>query len=201
MLFDVIRIIIFLIVFVISFLIIKKSKIYKKRLATIISMVLCFAVMSFASIFPVENLFITFDSPTSVFNYIEYGNIYEILHGENSSMIIYSDHVGTYSNYIVPKTEKGYKIPTYFDRKKVSHKFDKDGAFDVYNVRGTQDYYVFCMIHSRDKVPEIHIFDGEDKEQESNIVRIENSDFIYFTLHDFTNEYYVTVSGEKILIS
>lgn len=63
-----------------------------------------------------ENLFIDFKSPESVFNYTSSGEINDI-----------------------------------FYAKKISDKFDSNGNFDVYNVSGTQDYYIigyYCEIET-----------------------------------------------------
>ena len=83
----------------------------------------------------------------------------------------------------------------------MSHKFDKSGLFDVYNVKGTQDYYVFGTVNLKDDGNEIDIFDGSDEKVESNIIRVGHTNFIYFFLDDFSNEYYLLINGEKVSIS
>ena len=116
-------------------------------------------------------------------------------------MVIYSKGDSTGGHLIVPKSEKGYKIPSYFAIKKVSHKFDESGLFDVYNVKGTRDYYVFGTVRLKDGENEIDVFNGIDEKIGSNIIRVGQTNFIYFFLDDFSNEYYLLINGKKVLIS
>ena len=48
------------------------------------------------------------------------GKIDDIVYGKQSCMIIYSDYNKTISHLIIPKSETGYKIPSYFYSKKFS---------------------------------------------------------------------------------
>ena len=158
-------------------------------------------VLSASVMFPVENLFINFKTPESVFNYANSGKIYEIIYGKNSCMAIYSKNDGTVSHYIIKKKKKGFKIPGSFITEKVSHKFDKSALFDVYNVKGTKDYYVFGAVHLKDAQSKIEVFNEKNEKSESNIVRVKNTNFIYFYLADFSAEHYLLINGEKVAIS
>lgn len=201
MLFTVIRVVLGLVISVFVVFKIRNSKIVRKKLITILTIILCMILLFVSAVFPIENLFINFKSPESVFNYANSGNIYKIIYGQESCMVIYSKGNSTFGHYIMPKTEKGYKVPSYFDTKKVSHKFDKNGLFDVYNVKETQDYYIFGTVHLKEKENELDIFNGNGEKVESNIVRVKNTNFIYFFLYDFSNEYYLIINDEKIFIS
>ena len=70
----------------------------------------------------------------------------------------------------------------------------------MYNVKGTKDYYVFATVHLQEE-NEIEIFNEMGGKIESNIVRVENTSFIYFFLPDFSGEYCLSINGEKIFIS
>ncbi len=201
MLFNLLRIVLWLIISSFVVLKIRKTKIVRKKLVSLLIVVLCLGLISVSGMFPIENLFINFKSPESVFNYTNSGKVNDVLYGKESCMAIYSNWNSTGGHYIIPKTEKGYKIPSYFATKIVSHKFDKSGLFDVYNVKGTQDYYVFGTVNLKDDGNEIDIFDGSDEKVESNIIRVGHTNFIYFFLDDFSNEYYLLINGEKVSIS
>lgn len=153
--------------------------------------------------FPLENLIINFKSPESVFNYTRTGKIDDIVYGEESCMVIYSKGNNTGGHFIIPKTEKGYKIPSYFSIKKVSDKFDRDGDFDIYNVKKTNDYYVFGTMLSKDN--EIIILDSNNNEVRKIVIEMGSSDvktvLLYTFIEDFTNEYYILVNGDKIEVS
>lgn len=201
MLFKTIRIILWLLISACAVFIIKKSKIGRKTLVSVLAVFLCTIVVSVSAMFPVENLFVNYESPESVFHYTNSGEIDEIIYGKDSCLIIYSKDNHTYGHYVIPKTAKGYKIPNYFTVKKVSHKFDENGLFDVYNVKGTPDYYVFATVHLKERDNEINVFNELGEKVESNIVRVENTSFIYFFLNDFSNEYYLSINGENVFLS
>lgn len=201
MLFNIIRVVLLLILLICAVMVIKKIKYKHKKMVLILISVLCITLVTVSGMFPLENLFINFKSPESVFKYAEIGAIYEIIEGNDSSLVIYSDSSGSYSHYIVPKTTDGYKIPNYFYERNVLHKFDRDGAFDVYNAEGTQDYYVFCAVNFQDGVNDISVFNAEDVKIESSIVRIKDTNFVFFYLSDLSNGYYLMINGEKISLS
>ena len=105
------------------------------------------------------------------------------------------------SFFIIPKIKNGYKIPDYFTTKKVSDKFDESGIFKVYNVRGTQDYYVFGILHFEDGENQIRILNEKNEEVESDIIRVKSTNFVYFYLEEFPNGYHIIINNKKISLS
>ncbi len=198
--FYVIRVILWLILSFVAFTVIRKTIRCNHALATILSVTGCLAIISFLSIFPIENTFINFKSPESVFYYTSIGNIEEQILGQDSCMIVYSKGNSTFSHYIVPKKGKGYKIPCYFAEKKIWQKNGVDGVFEVYHIAGTDDYYVLGAVYTDDDRREIEVFKNSEK-VETRIARINNTHFIYFNLQDFSGDYYLLIDGEKISIS
>lgn len=200
MLFDIIRIVLWLILSAGAVFLIKKSRIGRKKFASFLAVVLFAAAISLSAMFPLENLFVNFESPERVFHYTNSGKMDEIICGQDSCLVVYTKENSTCGHYIIPRTAKGYKIPNFFAIKKVSHQLDENGLFDVYNVKGTKDYYVFATVHLQEE-NEIEIFNEMGGKIESNIVRVENTSFIYFFLPDFSGEYCLSINGEKILLS
>ena len=200
MLFGIFRIVFGAIVFISAIFLIKRNKsIVRKKLYMIITLILCVVFCSVLSLFPVENIFITFDSPENVFHYTCSGKIHNIVYGNNSCMVYYSTGNNSYSHSFIIKVKNGYKISNYFRSSKVAHKFDRNGSFDVYNVLGTGDYYVVGAIPFEGT--EISIFNNHDEKVNSDIQKVENSDFVYFYLEDFTNGYYLLIDNQRIPIS
>lgn len=206
MLYGIFRITFWGIVFaLIFFLLIRKSNIARKRLTAIITLFICAVLSSVSMLFPIENLFINFESPKDVFNYYQKGKVDNIINGNDSSMIIYSNGNNSGGHYIVPKVSKGYKLPSLFSVKKVSHRFERDGIFDIYNVLGTNDYYVVGMIISKESG--IDIVDVDHEPIEEIIINTGNTDtdiktiLIYSFAENLTSEYYLLINGEKRLIS
>lgn len=181
--------------------IIKKSKCKFKKVFSTLTVVFCIILVSISSMFPVENLFLSYQSPEKVFNYVKSGQIYKIIDGRESSLVIYYTGNSTYDFYIIPKTSDGYKIPNYFTQKKVSHKFDEQGAFDVYNVQGTQDYYVTCAVNLTDISEDILVFNSENEKIGSKVIKIKNTNFVFLWIPEFSNGCYLMINDEKIVLS
>lgn len=199
--FTIIRIILLVIVSVCSVWIIKKSKCKFKKVFSTLTVVFCIILVSISSMFPVENLFLSYQSPEKVFNYVKSGQIYKIIDGRESSLVIYYTGNSTYGFYIIPKTSDGYKIPNYFTQKKVYHKFDEQGVFDVYNVQGTQDYYVSCAVNLSDISEEILVFNSENEKIGSKVIKIKNTNFVFLWIPEFSNGCYLMINDEKIVLS
>ncbi len=117
-------------------------------------------------------------------------------------MVIYSKGSSSGGHFIVPKSTKGYKIPSLFSVKKISHKFNKDGNFDVYNVTGTNDYYVVGTIISKES--EIIVVDSKNEQVKNIIAEMGNAGIktilLFSFVENFTNEYYLLINGTKVSI-
>lgn len=202
MLFNLSRIVLWLIIS--SFIVfkIRAIKIVQKKLFSLLIIVLCLVLISVSGMYPIENLFINFESPESVFKYTNFGEVEDVLYGKDSCIIIYSNRNSTGGCYIIPKTEKGYKIPNYFATKKVSNKFDRNGNFDIYNVLGTQDYYIVGTILS--KTSEQDIFDSNNQPVKNIVIDMGNTKtktiIIYSYMENFNNDYYLLINGTKTTI-
>ena len=91
----------------------KKSRIGRKKLASFLAVVLFAAVISLSAMFPVENLFVNFESPERVFHYTTSGEIDEIIYGQDSCLVVYAKENNTCGHYMIPRMAKGYKIPNF----------------------------------------------------------------------------------------
>ena len=177
---------------------IRKTKIFKKKFAILLTVIAVLCLSFIAEIFPVENFFINFKSPEDVFRYAGFGKLDQVICGKNSCLVVYSKGKDSGGHYIVPKSENGYKIPGYFATKQISQKLDQHGSFTVYNVVGTTDYYIFGSVYPEDS--EVEIFNGDDEKLEVNIKKIGDTGFTYFFLDSFTKEHYAIVNGVKRII-
>lgn len=203
MLFILPRIVIWLVASVIVVLIIRATNIVRKGLVGFLSVALCLIIVSVSAVYPVENLFVDFKSPESVFNYTNFGEVNDIVYGKESCMVIYTDRNSSGGHYIIPRSEKGYKIPSFFASKKVSNKFDKEGNFDVYNVSGTNDYYVVGIILSNTVEPEI--IDSENRPVKYITIDMGDTEtktvVIYSYVENFNNDSYLIIDGVKTMIA
>ena len=128
MFYGIFRIVFWGIVFVSTIIIIKKRNLKSKKRAVIILIISCMVLCSLSFLLPIENLFVNFKSSEDVFRYYQTGEVNDVIYGVNSSMVIYSKGENSGGHFIVPKTEKGYKIPSLFSVKRTSQKIDSDEA-------------------------------------------------------------------------
>jgi hypothetical protein len=90
---------------------------------------------------PFENVFVNFSSPQSAYKYELLGNIDAIIEGNESTMILYSNH-DTYSTAILPKTQKGWKLGTSLTCKVLDAKYYEKCLIHLYQFKDSNDYYV-----------------------------------------------------------
>lgn len=103
--------------------------------------------------FPVENLFITFDTPEAVYKYMEgNGEVIHIVNGELSVNVIAKNSDYSLSFKPIPKSEGGYKIPNIFTNSLNARGFleDSSGGILVFKVNDTEDYYIDGIISTKD---------------------------------------------------
>jgi len=200
MLFRLVRVLLWLIISVLSIRGIRKSRIANKGLASILAIIMSLGLVAISSIFPFENLFISFKSPEGVFNYANYGQISGIAYGKDSCMVIFSNFDNTNACYFMPKSEKGYKIPYHFSSKKISNRFVGDGLFQIYRVNGTDDYYLFGMTTTSSK--SMVILNNQGKLIENVFIigehSIGNTYIFYEYIECYTEDYYIVINGEKV---
>lgn len=198
MLFTIVRIVLWGIITLLISSKIRSSKLVRKKFRAGFIFVFFMGGMTLLGMFPTENLFIDFTSPESVSHYISTKEIERIIYGKKSCMILYTEKYNQGGYSIIPKSEKGYKIPGYFVKRKVSHRFDKTGLFDVLNVVGTKDYYILGNTNPPES--DFEVFNGRDERVKVDIFKNKNN-YFYFYLENFTDECYLMIGKQKILIS
>lgn len=174
-------------------------KLIAKQWQRILAIVLCMVLVSVVSAFPFENLFYSFESPEKVFNYIGKDELTGIVYGEDSCLIYYETEKNTYSYTYCKKHEDRYKLLSHFSCKKVSKSFDSNGSYEVYNVLGTNDYYVF--IFAVKPISKLEIYDDKDNKIKTEILRVKDTGFIVFSVTNFTDKHYLLIDSNKVLIA
>ena len=145
MMFSIVRIIIACVFLVCSIIVINKKAKNKRRLCgsfTVASVCLLVAL----SFLPLENLFITFDTPEKAFEYYNWGesDIELVVEGENCGFVVGSkENTDTY--LIIPKTTDGWKIGIGSDTKKIVHKLDDGISVYVFQYKNTNDYFITIL--------------------------------------------------------
>lgn len=103
------------------------------------------------------------------------------------------------STCIFPLTDKGYKIPNLFAVSRVSYVLNKEGAFTLYRLKNTDDYYSFCSINQSGDC-DLQAYNANGDALDVDIYRVE-SGFYYFYVYDFSGGSYLEANGERVLFS
>lgn len=133
-----------ILVIVLVFILFKVIHIKTKKKVLIISL---FGLVFYISIMctPIENLFISFDTPTEALSYYDpfVGKVIDTVEGNETCMIITQKDVNESGVSYVKKSVDGYKVlsPIHF-RYSVKSKLDGHGSIKIFRVFGTSDYYL-----------------------------------------------------------
>ena len=201
--YGIIRIVVGSVFLICLILFIRKSKLINKRkLYTMFSLLtIVFMVVSY--FLPLENLFITFDSPEKAYKYISFEkcDIEHILTGNNCDFIIArKGNVKEYS--AVPKTSEGWKIGLGIDNKRIYNEFYDGILVTVFHYKNTDDYFITVRDQKGD---ESTISDDYNTEfcavKETNEYTGKTAVTYYGHITDFPPVYTVTVRGNKIVLS
>ncbi|WP_444643210.1 hypothetical protein ACRQU7_01535 [Caproiciproducens sp. R1] len=201
--YGIVRIFVFILLFL-GFLVIykKHKKILKKKLIVIsflVAMVLCTG----SYFIPVENRFITFSSPQHVFNYSVLGDMNTVIEGKNSALILYT-YQGGEVHTVIPKIKNGWGIGTSLISEEVFSKTwqgdnQKICMISVYWCKHTDDYYVLVSdISSKDL---INISDNRNSIFQKNKSSIDPSTTYCSYVEGIGQNYELTIDGEIIHIS
>lgn len=133
-----------ILVIVLVFILFKVIHIKTKKKVLIISL---FGLVYYIAIMctPIENLFISFDTPTEALSYYDpfVGKVIDTVEGNETCMIITQKDVNESGVSYVKKSVDGYKVlsPIHFPYS-VKSKLDGHGSIKIFRVFGTSDYYL-----------------------------------------------------------
>lgn len=194
------------ILLIIIYFVLLSTVLKKKKKSFKICIAALFLIVIFAISQPIENIFITFDSPEALLNYYSQGEVVKVINGNESCCTISSIGGDEVIN-LIPKTTGGYKIPNMFTSSVYSRGFAKDNStsFIVYKVNGTNDYYIIGLSFSdRNDIILSDNFGSQPCITINECVGDPNSfeySFYYF-VQDFSCERYcLTVNGNEMQIN
>lgn len=133
-----------ILVIVLVFILFKVIHIKTKKKVLMISL---FGLVFYIAIMctPIENLFISFDTPTEALSYYDpfVGKVIDTVEGNETCMIITQKDVNESGVSYVKKSVDGYKVlsPIHFPYS-VKSKLDSHGSIKIFRVFGTSDYYL-----------------------------------------------------------
>lgn len=109
MLFGIIRFIIMFLIIISGLGLVRRSNVINKRRLNMIIIVLSVILGIISCFIPFENAFITFSSPEKAFKYSNTNDIYTVVEGSNSALVVSKGSEGI-ELLIVPKVEDRWKI-------------------------------------------------------------------------------------------
>ncbi len=152
---------------------------------------------------PFENLFITFSSPEKVFNYCytKKTKAKLVVEGKDSDLVIGEDD-DAHIYLIVPKVANGWKIGMWTNTKLISYEMYNSISVDVYQYKNTNDYFVSILDMNGGYSQITDSFQSEFSALEQPMDVLEKTYVTYYTnIQDFTDEYWINVNGEKIIVN
>lgn len=182
--------IIILLIFIVFLFVLKKLNVKNKRLGIFIFLIIVYVIYMMLSVFNIDNLFMTFDTPEKAFKYQYNKKIDKIIDGKNTSMVISEDD----TIYIYPRYNNVYKLPTGI-MTNVKQIYSDGVEIQILTYKNSGDYYV--VISSTNKNFE-HIRDNVSSEfYERKFYDISE---YYAYLKKYNGEYSVILDDKIIMI-
>ena len=154
MIYGLVRLFVLSVLFVLLMLVLKKIC-HKTVKIIIVATMVILDIAIFA--FPVENLFFSFNTPQDVLEYAGQGKVIGIAEGDESAALLTKEGSGDYSVFFALKDNGRYKIAGFNADDKVATANCDLLTITVYNIKGTDDYYISIWGVTSD---EIEIYDS-----------------------------------------
>ena len=198
----IIRVIIGCIFFACTALAIRKSKVMRKRMLYAVFAGVSVLLIAVSALLPVENLFVTFDSPKSAYAYMCAGesNIALVVEGDDCDFVVDRKNDGdTY--LMIPKTVEGWKIGTGASTRRVVEKLADGIVIYVYQYKDTADYFITVFDTNGG---ELTLSDAQNTKfyslQQTNDFLEQTYTTYYAHIPSINPQYSVTVNGYDILL-
>ena len=190
MIYSLTRFIIAIVIFVIIFILVKKSK--HRNILIVADIIIVCIIGLLLHQTPFENLFIGFSSPEDVFNYTSSGQITDMVYGDNSVMIVYtSDNNINYCFTI--KENDTYKIVTPAQMKKDNF-LSKDGiAVNITTLDNINDSYAFGTVQHN-----VKITDNSDSDYKLIPTDFDTIYKFYGYVNNYDKSYSLYLDSEKV---
>ena len=200
--FLIIRIIVVVTLILSCLLIKRKAKIENKRRLYVILFVVIFILIELISVFPIENLFYTFDSPKEVLDYT-LPNSYElklVVEGKHSDLAV-AKNGNTESLYVIPKTSEGWKIYTAFDGQQVAIAPMRESSVRVFKNKDSNDFYVRIGNSSKKKLKITDSYNSEFQVVEKEIPNFGVVVDYYAYIPDFDSKYKISIDENEVKLT
>lgn len=207
----VVRVIIFAVILLAGFVIIKKKSVSRKKISLLALVVADLVLIVLSSIFPPENIFVTFDSLESLAKYHGAERIVCVVEGKESYYIKFEEDENSYASCLAIKVDGGYKIAPSYTKIQILENVIHPGAYTraaEYTVIGTGDRYLVGYITTDNKTPQLAVVDADWNMVDCKINVFmpdeDNGSGDYFmelcicvNAKNWVDELYLVIDGEK----
>lgn len=199
--FSVVRLIICFVFLVSSIALIKASKLIRKRVLYVVSTSISVVLFIVLVFLPLENMFITFDSPEEAYEYYILGesNIELVVEGRDCDLVI--DRNNESDTYlIIPKTKYGWKIGIGSDTKRIAGSLSNGISVSVYQYKDTNDYFITIFDINGGEANVSDSCNTEFYSLEKSNSSLEKTFVTYYAhIYEFNSQYSLEVNGSKIV--
>lgn len=204
MIFFTIRLFFVTILFIILFLLIKRSKIVKKDLCNTLLVVLLTVVLGVSYLAtPIENLFLTFSSVEKAFTYVSTQSVKDILcvvDGKETSLVVAANGEGN-ALKIFPMTENGWKLNAGLETVTIMQQHCGNASIHIYRYKKSNDYYI--NIFNANGGP-IEINDNRDSlfysVERPNSILGQPLYYYYSCVQNIQDDYIIYIDGQEVKI-
>lgn len=194
--FGIVRMIFWLLISVVLIEIMKKYNLLQKKKNIIFIGIMIISLWTLSMLFPVENIFITFDTPEDSYNYVNNEKVKKVVYGEETALVIGEENEYVY--LIVPKGENGWKVGRGMDFKFVSEQYIDGIIVSVYQYKDTKEFYVEVVDIDGNQcvIKDNQTSDFKVLEQNYNG---KNTYRYYAYIENLDDSYKIEVNGKKFL--
>ncbi len=204
MIFFTIRLFFVTILFIILFLLIKRSKIVKKDLCNTLLVVLLTVVLGVSYLAtPIENLFLTFSSVEKAFTYVSTQSVKDILcvvDGKETSLVVAANGEEN-ALKIFPMTENGWKLNAGLETVTIMQQHCGNASIHIYRYKKSNDYYI--NIFNANGGP-IEINDNRDSlfysVERPNSILGQPLYYYYSCVQNIQDDYIIYIDGQEVKI-
>ena len=186
-----------------SIIVIKKSRIIRKRVLYIVFTSISAALIAVLEIIPFENLFITFASPKESYDYynLSKSNIELVVEGNNCDFVINRKN-DTDTYLIIPKTADGWKVGIGLNTKRIVQKLFNGIIVYVYQYKDTSDYFITILDTNGGKSVVLDDYNTKYYSLERNNDSLGKTFVTYYAhISNLNPQHSVIVNGNKIVLA
>lgn len=198
--FSIVRLLIVLTFLCCSILIIKHSVTSHKFMLKIVLISISFVLLVALNFWPFENLFVTFNSPQSVYEYYSFdkSNIDLVVDGNNCDFVVkQKKDVDKY--LIIPKTADGWKIGVGAHTRRIAQKIVNGIVICVYQYRSTDDYFITILDTSGGQTSITDNYNTKFYSLEQQRASLGTFTTYYGHIANFNALYKITINGDNIV--